>query len=81
MNNLAELSIRGEKTDAKRKQAEAWARKGLITAEKAKESGEGEPDEVMLCEEAIAAILFNLGSLLEVSSKTPFEITQLMFLG
>lgn len=67
MNNLAELSIRGEPTDAKRKQAEAWARQGLATIESTKALGKGSPEELMLCDEALAAVLFNLGSLLEVS--------------
>ncbi|OSX60883.1 hypothetical protein POSPLADRAFT_1146055 [Postia placenta MAD-698-R-SB12] len=70
MNNLAELSIRGEPTDAKRKQAEAWARQGLATIESTKALGKGSPEELMLCDEALAAVLFNLGSLLEMAGDT-----------
>ncbi|KZT01242.1 uncharacterized protein LAESUDRAFT_664358 [Laetiporus sulphureus 93-53] len=66
MNNLAELAIRDEPTATKRKQAEAWARQGLATIEKTKASARGDEEGLMLCEEALAAVLFNLGSLLEM---------------
>jgi len=66
MNNLAELSIRGEPTATKRKQAEAWARQGLSTIEQTKAAGKADAEDIMLCDEALAAVLFNLGSLLEM---------------
>ena len=74
MNNLAELAIRDEPTATKRKQAEAWARQGLATIEKTKASARGDEEGLMLCEEALAAVLFNLGSLLEVQDGAPIEI-------
>ena len=77
MNNLAELSIRGKQTDEKRAQAIAWAQQGLATIERTKAAG-GSAEELWLCEQALAAVLFNLGSLHEVgkpscSSSTPPE--------
>ena len=65
MNNLAELSIRGKQTDEKRAQAIAWAEQGLATIERTKAAG-GSAEELWLCEQALAAVLFNLGSLHEV---------------
>ena len=64
MNNLAELSIRGKQTDEKRAQAIAWAEQGLATIERTKAAG-GSAEELWLCEQALAAVLFNLGSLHE----------------
>ncbi|KAH9933738.1 uncharacterized protein B0H18DRAFT_981821 [Fomitopsis serialis] len=65
MNNLAELSIRGKQSDEQRAQAIAWAQQGLATIEKTKASG-GDPEELWLCEQTLAAVLFNLGSLHEM---------------
>ncbi|KZT71894.1 hypothetical protein DAEQUDRAFT_743979 [Daedalea quercina L-15889] len=69
MNNLAELSIRGKQTDEKRAQAIAWAQQGLATIERTKASG-GSPEELWLCEQTLAAVLFNLGSLHEIGNDT-----------
>ncbi|KAH9833252.1 uncharacterized protein C8Q71DRAFT_875786 [Rhodofomes roseus] len=65
MNNISELSIRGKQTDEKRAQAIAWAQQGLATIERTKESG-GSPEDLWLCEQTLAAVLFNLGSLHEM---------------
>lgn len=67
MNNLSELSIRGKHTDEKRAQAIAWAEQGLATIERTKAAG-GSAEELWLCEQTLAAVLFNLGSLHEVSN-------------
>ncbi|KAI0732716.1 hypothetical protein C8Q72DRAFT_816637 [Fomitopsis betulina] len=69
MNNLSELSIRGKHTDEKRAQAIAWAEQGLATIERTKAAG-GSAEELWLCEQTLAAVLFNLGSLHEMSGET-----------
>lgn len=64
MNNLAELNIRGKQSDEKRAQAIAWAEQGLATIERTKAAG-GSTEQLWLCEQTLAAVLFNLGSLHE----------------
>jgi len=68
MNNLAELSIRGKQSDEQRAQAVAWAQQGLSTIERTKAFG-GDPEELWLCEQTLAAVLFNLGSLHEMGGE------------
>ncbi|KAH9915762.1 hypothetical protein B0H21DRAFT_326380 [Amylocystis lapponica] len=65
MNNLSELSLRGPPTPEKRDRAEQWARQALSTIERTKASAAGDAD-LTTCETALAAVLFNLGSLLEM---------------
>ncbi|KAI0947767.1 hypothetical protein AcW1_009444 [Taiwanofungus camphoratus] len=67
MNNLAELVLRGPPTPEKRNQAEAWARQALGTIERTKATAKGDSEELQSCEEALTAVLFNLGYLLEMA--------------
>jgi hypothetical protein len=59
MNNLSELFMRGTPTPAALHQSEAWARQALSLLQKTQ-------GNVRICEEALAVVLFNLGSLREV---------------
>jgi hypothetical protein len=65
MNNLAELFMRGTPTPAALHQSEAWARQALSLLQKTKDIA-GRSDDVHVCEEALAVVIFNLGSLREV---------------
>jgi hypothetical protein len=73
MNNLAELFMRGTPSPAALHQSEAWARQALSLLQKTKNTT-GLSDDVRVCEEALAVVIFNIGSLREVctlsSSKT-----------
>lgn len=67
MNNLAELLVRDAATPEQRKGAEKWARQALGTIERAKASSKDAGSEgLATCEHALAAVLFNLGSLREM---------------
>jgi hypothetical protein len=65
MNNLAELFMRGTPTPAALHQSEAWARQALSLLQKTKDIA-GRSDDARVCEEALAVVIFNLGSLREV---------------
>jgi hypothetical protein len=67
MNNLSELIMRGTPTPDKIHQAEAWARQAEGIIQKTKESTKGDSDRAKICEYALAAVLFNLGSLREMA--------------
>ena len=58
MNNLAELFMRGTPTSAALHQSEAWARQALSLLQKTK--------NIAGCEETLAVVIFNIGSLREV---------------
>lgn len=77
MNNLSELIMRRPPTPEVRAQAEAWARQALGIIERAQAQpkssqwfGWGQPadDGREVCEQALGVVLFNLGSLREMSS-------------
>ncbi|OJA11845.1 hypothetical protein AZE42_04058 [Rhizopogon vesiculosus] len=77
MNNLSELIMRRPPKPEVRAQAEAWARQALGVIERAQVQprsshwfGWGKPaeDEREVCEQALGVVLFNLGSLREMSS-------------
>ncbi|KAG2036750.1 hypothetical protein BDR03DRAFT_865447 [Suillus americanus] len=77
MNNLSELIMRRPPTPEVRAQAEAWARQALGIIERAQVQpgssqwfGWGQPadDGREVCEQALGVVLFNLGSLREMSS-------------
>ncbi|KAG0704978.1 hypothetical protein DFH29DRAFT_1034404 [Suillus ampliporus] len=77
MNNLSELIMRRPPTPEVRAQAEAWARQALGIIERvpaqpssSRRLGWGQPadDGREVCEQALGAVLFNLGSLREMSS-------------
>jgi hypothetical protein len=65
MNNLAELFMRGTPTPAALHQSEAWARQALSLLQKT-QGNASRSDDVRVCEEALAVVLFNLGSIREV---------------
>ncbi|KAG2343138.1 hypothetical protein BDR05DRAFT_885146 [Suillus weaverae] len=77
MNNLSELIMRRPPTPEVRAQAEAWARQALGIIERAQTQprssqwfGWGQPadDGRDVCEQALGVVLFNLGSLREMTS-------------
>jgi hypothetical protein len=77
MNNLSELIMRRPPTPEVRGQAEAWARQALGVIERAQAQprssqwfawGQPADDGREICEHALGVVLFNLGSLREVSS-------------
>ena len=65
MNNLSDLM-----STANLKGAESWARQARTVIEKTRElpGSAKDPEAMALCEQTLAAVLFNLGMLLEVSS-------------
>jgi hypothetical protein len=65
MNNLAELFMRSAPTPAALHQSEAWARQALSLLQKTQRNA-SRSDDVRTCEDALAVVLFNLGSLREV---------------
>ena len=65
MNNLAELFMRSTPTPAALHQSEAWARQALSLLQKT-QGNASRSDDVRMCEDALAVVLFNLGSLREV---------------
>ncbi|GBE83883.1 hypothetical protein SCP_0509400 [Sparassis crispa] len=66
MNNLAELTIREAPTPDNRRRAELWARQARGTIERTKAEARGGAEELATCEQALAAVMFNIGSLLEM---------------
>ncbi|KAI0252470.1 hypothetical protein BJV78DRAFT_1281594 [Lactifluus subvellereus] len=60
MNNLSELFMRSTPTPATLHQSEAWARQALSLLQKTQ-------GNFRICEEALAVVLFNLGSLREMN--------------
>jgi len=66
MSNLSELFMRGSPTPAALHQSEAWARQALSLLQKTQKNA-GRSDDVRVCEDALAVVLFNLGSLREMS--------------
>jgi hypothetical protein len=65
MNNLSELFMRSAPTPAALHQSEAWARQALSLLQKTQKSA-SQSDDSRVCEDALAVVLFNLGSLREV---------------
>lgn len=65
MNNLAELFMRSTPTPAVLHQSEAWARQALSLLQKT-HGNASRSDDIRMCEDALAVVLFNLGSLREV---------------
>jgi hypothetical protein len=66
MNNLAELLIRTSPTPERLHQAEEWAKQAVSVIEKTRTSVGGKSNSPPTCEETLAAVLFNIGSLREV---------------
>lgn len=66
MNNLSELIVRGTPTPEKLHQSEAWAKKALDIIESTKRNTK-DTDKLSICELALAAVYFNLGSLREMA--------------
>ncbi|KAH9998596.1 hypothetical protein BJV77DRAFT_940428 [Russula vinacea] len=66
MNNLSELFMRSTPTPAVLHQSEAWARQALSLLQKTQENA-SRSDDSRLCEDALAVVLFNLGSLREMN--------------
>jgi hypothetical protein len=71
MSNLSELFMRGSPTPAALHQSEAWARQALSLLQKTQRNA-GRSDDVRVCEDALAVVLFNLGSLREVCTLSIF---------
>jgi hypothetical protein len=69
MNNLSELFMRSTPTPVALHQSEAWARQALSLLQKTEANAR-------ICEEALAVVLFNLGSLREVSK--PVHISRML---
>jgi hypothetical protein len=65
MNNLSELFMRSTPTPAILHQSEAWARQALSLLQKTQENA-SRSDDTRVCEDSLAVVLFNLGSLREV---------------
>lgn len=65
MSNLSELFMRSTPTSAALHQSEAWARQALSLLQKT-QGNASRSDDARVCEEALAVVLFNLGSLREV---------------
>ena len=66
MSNLSELFMRSAPTSATLHQSEAWARQALSLLQKTSQGSANRSDDIRVCEEALAVVLFNLGSLREV---------------
>jgi hypothetical protein len=76
MSNLSELFMRSAPTSAALHQSEAWARQALSLLQKT-QANASRSDNIRVCEEALAVVLFNLGSLREVRYLTfPFAYTR-----
>jgi hypothetical protein len=65
MNNLSELFMRSTPTPVALQQSEAWAQQALSLLQKT-------GGNARVCEEALAVVLFNLGSLREVRTLSTF---------
>ncbi|KAI0763447.1 hypothetical protein BD413DRAFT_642949 [Trametes elegans] len=70
MNNLSDIMVRGP-PPTNVKYAESWARQaqGVIEKTRALPEAQKEPESMNLCEQTLAAVLFNLGALLEMGGK------------
>ncbi|KAI0278096.1 hypothetical protein BGY98DRAFT_1097003 [Russula aff. rugulosa BPL654] len=66
MNNLSELFMRSAPTPAALHQSEAWARQALSLLQKT-QGNASQSDDSRVCEDALAVVLFNLGSLREMN--------------
>jgi hypothetical protein len=75
MNNLSELFMRSTPTPAALHQSEAWARQALSLLQKTQENA-SRSDDTRLCEDVLAVVLFNLGSLREVCTLPTFTDTR-----
>ena len=76
MSNLSELFMRSAPTSSALHQSEAWARQALSLLQKT-QANASRSDNIRVCEEALAVVLFNLGSLREVRYLTfPFAYTR-----
>ena len=65
MSNLSELFMRSAPTSDALHQSEAWARQALSLLQKT-QGNVSQSNDARICEEALAVVLFNLGSLREV---------------
>ena len=72
MNNLSDVVSRGPGSQSLA-QAEAWARqaRGVVDKTRTLPVAGRDPDAMALCEQTLAAVLFNLGALLEVRTAFP----------
>ena len=70
MNNLSDLTSR-----VNLKVAESWARQARGVIDKTRElpGSTKDPESMTLCEQTLAAVLFNLGVLLEVCCYMAFD--------
>ncbi|KAL7277232.1 hypothetical protein ACG7TL_009084 [Trametes sanguinea] len=70
MNNLSDLMVRGP-PPTNLKFAESWARQaqGVIEKTRTLPGAKNDPENMELCEQTLAAVLFNLGALLEMGGK------------
>jgi hypothetical protein len=71
MNNLAELLVRNSPTPERLHQAEDWAKQAKGVIDKTRELVGGKSASPPTCEETLAAVLFNIGSLREVLQPFP----------
>lgn len=77
MSNLSELFMRSAPTSAALHQSEAWARQALSLLQKT-QGNASQSNDARICEEALAVVLFNLGSLREVRNLPfPFAYARL----
>ncbi|KAI0000213.1 hypothetical protein BJV74DRAFT_876989 [Russula compacta] len=67
MSNLSELFMRSTPTPAALHQSEAWARQALTFLQKTQRNA-SQSDDIGMCEEVLAVVLFNLGSLREMNA-------------
>ncbi|KAH9852253.1 hypothetical protein C2E23DRAFT_826531 [Lenzites betulinus] len=70
MNNLSDLMVRGP-PPTNLKYAESWARQaqGVIEKTRTLPGAQQETEAMALCEQTLAAVLYNLGALLEMGGK------------
>ncbi|KAI0659691.1 hypothetical protein C8Q70DRAFT_980398 [Cubamyces menziesii] len=70
MNNLSDLMVHGP-PPTNLKFAENWARQAQSVIEKTRTlpGAQKDPENMALCEQTLAAVLFNLGALLEMGGK------------
>ncbi|KAI0754336.1 hypothetical protein C8Q80DRAFT_1138444 [Daedaleopsis nitida] len=70
MNNLSDVMVRGP-PPSNLNSAESWARQaqGVIEKTRSLPRTPGDEEGMALCEQTLAAVLFNLGTLLEMSGK------------
>lgn len=67
MNNMSDLMVRGP-PPTNLKFAESWARQaqGVIEKTRTLPGAQQDVENMALCEQTLAAVLYNLGALLEV---------------